>query len=514
MSCSDNYMNPDKKPKDTKTKTYIWKEVKDNPNLYCWIPVDRKKVNIDYDPDETILFQDIPPVSLERITEHSKEIIKNREEVLLKKLLEGKDSFSIDDPRKYKITKKFIKQKGLKVYGGYALNEQLPKNLKIYSESQLPDFDVYSPDPWNDAIELGEILYNSGFRYIEIRAGVHLGTYKVYINLWPVIDITYMPKDKFEKIKYDVKDGLKIVNLDYIRAEMYKEMSVQNDPSRWPKIKAREIIIDMWKPQQKIKCPDSMFIMDREILKDPIFVKLLKITSIFTQKFIHVGPWAINSYMEVGGSSFRLPVSYYDCFVGNTDVKIKNLFDKLVKVTTNIYIQTVNNIYFSDYSRFIYSIYYIKDGKEYLVCSLRSLQECLEYKTLFRFNIASINLLKYVLYSKLSVSYDEEVEMKLKCILSNLISVQKSYYKNKNADVLSKDNPFQIFVKECKGPVKNTLKHSLLQKWINRIDKKLLQGECNREKEDCTHPCYWDKTEDRCRRIPQVYRVDIGDKEY
>ena len=41
----------------------------------------------------------------------------------------------------------FIKEKGLKLYGGLALNELLKKYKKpFYGKNEFPDYDVFSPD--------------------------------------------------------------------------------------------------------------------------------------------------------------------------------------------------------------------------------------------------------------------------------------------------------------------------------------------------------------------------------
>ena len=43
----------------------------------------------------------------------------------------------------------FIKEKGLKLYGGKALHEHLVKfNRGFYDPSEFPDYDVFSPNAW------------------------------------------------------------------------------------------------------------------------------------------------------------------------------------------------------------------------------------------------------------------------------------------------------------------------------------------------------------------------------
>ena len=54
--------DPDKRPTLTKdqNKVYIWKSIKNNPNLYCWIPVSKKNVIPESLDFKDLSVQDIP----------------------------------------------------------------------------------------------------------------------------------------------------------------------------------------------------------------------------------------------------------------------------------------------------------------------------------------------------------------------------------------------------------------------------------------------------------------------
>ncbi len=78
-----------------------------------------------------------------------------------------------------KIVTDFIKRKGLVVYGGTALNALLPENDKFYNYSEeIPDYDFFSPNAQQDAMELADIFYKSGYQDAQARSGVHSGTNK------------------------------------------------------------------------------------------------------------------------------------------------------------------------------------------------------------------------------------------------------------------------------------------------------------------------------------------------
>ena len=52
-----------------------------------------------------------------------------------------------------------------------------------------------------DAKKLADIYYEKGFSEVEAKAGMHPGTFKVYVNYIPVADITQMDLDLFKSIK-------------------------------------------------------------------------------------------------------------------------------------------------------------------------------------------------------------------------------------------------------------------------------------------------------------------------
>ena len=152
-----------------------------------------------------------PPNFEEEIVDIAEKADILAEKMKIRKLEEGTDIVSADDSSKYPIVKDFIVKKGLKLYGGAAINMYLPAEEKIYEDGVIPDYDMYSPTPWKDAVELANIMYNKGYKYTEVRSGIHKGTYKVFSNFWPVADITYMEKSMFNKLSARKFKGMKVV---------------------------------------------------------------------------------------------------------------------------------------------------------------------------------------------------------------------------------------------------------------------------------------------------------------
>ena len=73
-------------------------------------------------------------------------------------------------PNPFVVVRDFIKEKGLKLYGGQALHEHLKKfNKGFYESFEFPDYDVFSPDAWNHACELADRLHKMGYGYVEAK---------------------------------------------------------------------------------------------------------------------------------------------------------------------------------------------------------------------------------------------------------------------------------------------------------------------------------------------------------
>ena len=145
------------------------------------------------------------------------------------------------------VVEEFLKNKKLICYGGTAINNILPEEDKFYNKDlEIPDYDFFSPNALNDAKELADI-YARDFEDVEAKAGVHYGTYKVFVNHIPVADITHMNIDLFNAIK---KDSISVGGIlysppDYLRMAMYLELSRPGgDVSRWEKVLKRLLLLN------------------------------------------------------------------------------------------------------------------------------------------------------------------------------------------------------------------------------------------------------------------------------
>ena len=92
-----------------------------------------------------------------------------------------------------RIVEDFLKVSKRICYGGTAINNILPLQDQFYDKAtELPDYDFFSPEPLKDAKKLADIYYKMGYEEVEAKAGMHGGTFKVFVNFIPIADITYL----------------------------------------------------------------------------------------------------------------------------------------------------------------------------------------------------------------------------------------------------------------------------------------------------------------------------------
>ena len=161
------------------------------------------------------------------------------------------------------VVEQFLKDKKLVCYGGTAINNILPEGKQFYDKNtEFPDYDFYSPDAMNDAIELANKYGKAGFEEVEATPGVHHGTYKVYVNFVPVADITMLPAKLYKALHAAaiVIGGIYYTPPDFLRMSMYLELSrPDGDVSRWEKVHKRLALLNEFYPMTNPRCTSTQF---------------------------------------------------------------------------------------------------------------------------------------------------------------------------------------------------------------------------------------------------------------
>lgn len=153
-----------------------------------------------------------------------------------------------------RVVKEFLTTHPVLCYGGTAINNLLPPEARFYDpEYDIPDYDFFSRTPQEHSMILANKLRDAGIKNIEVKPGVHLGTFKVFADYEAVADITELEDDIFKKL-WDagiVKQGIHYVTPDFLRMSMYLELSrPRGDVSRWTKVYERLQLLNKYHPIQ------------------------------------------------------------------------------------------------------------------------------------------------------------------------------------------------------------------------------------------------------------------------
>jgi hypothetical protein len=183
---------------------------------------------------------------------------------------QGEKIVNSEDVKKIiNIVEDFLIRKKRICYGGTAINNILPNYDQFYNKDlEIPDYDFFSNTALEDAKELADIYYAQGFDEVEAKAGIHYGTFKVFVNFIPVADITYLEEEIYDSIYKDAlnRAGIKYAPPNFLRMSMYLELSrPEGDISRWEKVIKRLTLLNKNYPlSPEINCDAIDFQRDFE----------------------------------------------------------------------------------------------------------------------------------------------------------------------------------------------------------------------------------------------------------
>jgi hypothetical protein len=195
----------------------------------------------------------------------------------------------------------FLRKKKLVCYGGTAINNILPTEDQFYNKNiEIPDYDFFSMNALEDAKELADIYAKEGYNEIEAKSGVHMGTYKVFVNYIPVADITHLDKEIYKNVFRESisVSGIKYAPPNYLRMSMYLELSrPRGDVGRWEKVLKRLTLLNKNYPLKGFRCHEIDFQREMNLKHEHNIHDIVK-QSLINQGVIFFGGFANALYSK------------------------------------------------------------------------------------------------------------------------------------------------------------------------------------------------------------------------
>ena len=339
-------------------------------------------------------------------------------------------------------TVNILKTMNVLLYGGTALNDFLPSNLKIYEEQVLPDIDIFCVNAEKKAKIIENKLIKKNFKAVSVSEAMHPGTYKIFAQGLQVIDITDIPYNAFKiLLKNSTKGsmGITIVNYEFLRLSLHMMLSQSNDAHRWPKVFKRLINYYTYMPPTD---SNSSCLISLKLDNDYLSAVNLIYSYLKNSEFVLFGPNEINMISNNLNKNTIKPEVFILAKTDNLTKTMSKIVNKLNK-TTHQKDFTIKNIY--ENNNFIYD-FGIISYKDQPIISIFKCESCMTYNEYEGLRIATINtIIRMFLGIILSDhTFFNKWKNILKCYVDKLSILE---LKNKDSD-----KPLlQTFVKNCYG---------------------------------------------------------------
>jgi hypothetical protein len=377
------------------------------------------------------------------------------------------------------IVHEFIKKNKRKVYGGYALNLYIKNknpNDIIYSEKIIPppDIEFYSPEPIKDLIELCNILFDKGYKYVIGKDAIHKETYKLTVNLIDYCDISYVPKNIYNRMPYKEINDFQLIEPSFMTIDYLRMLS---DPinSYWRIEKSfkRFILLNKYYPLPLIK-KELIIKYYNDFNVNLLLDKILEFLK-NRQSTILIGFYALNCFINKSGilskeykKYIKLnKVPYYEIISINFKEDTNNLINELNKLVNKNDIKIIEHYPFFQFMGHSAHIYY-KDiligiiyhhynkclPKQDIIYATYDLNKYikLDEQSIIQIGTFSVSLL-FALTTMYYLRVDkknEEVEL-YKIICSHLIECRNFFFGGNTRLNIFSQSYFQDFSINCIG---------------------------------------------------------------
>lgn len=387
-------------------------------------------------------------------------IIKDIDMSLLKKKFEDKKTL-IDNVAKFIIKKKLM------LYGGLAINLLLPAKLKFYQSYTINDYDCFSKNAKDDAVELGKFLANKGYKYIKVKKALHKDTFRVYVDFVQIIDITQISSNLYDNLykiseyesktsiyKY-YKDNYKLVPVIYLLSNMHFELArPKNSYFRWEKLYSRlNILLQLIMKKKNVQ--NTITSINNEVDKKIIQIVL---------KYVKQNQLPLlNTYsLRLHNELFRNTESNIIEFLTDDINQSSNELIELIDIE-KYDLQTSKNIS-KDITNDcqIINVSNKKNKKETIIKIIDVNNECYSVFTKNKYTYASLDTILYFLYRDFLETSIEQNTIDFQCDKWKYILYLEYYLQN------FIDNPELRFGKKCYGKTTD-LASILKENWKKKL---------------------------------------------
>jgi hypothetical protein len=223
----------------------------------------------------------------------------------------------------------FVVEKKRKIYGGFALNkliESVDARDKFYDDDNIEDWDIdfYSPDPIGDSKEIADRLYAKGFRFVLATEAQHEETYKVFAETLDCADISYVPRNIYNRIPFKIVDGLHLTGPHFMMIDYFR---VITDPLTSWHIRLDKTVKRLRLMDKHFSLPHNSSSLDIVPAEDNLDIAFRTVHEFFENRdtIIVLGMYAYNHYVSESGINHQKYTS------GSEDQKggnFKNKHDK------------------------------------------------------------------------------------------------------------------------------------------------------------------------------------------
>ena len=267
-----------------------------------------------------------------------------------------------------KVVQEFIETHRVMCYGGTAINNLLPPQDRFYDYSkEIPDYDFFSETPQVHAAKLADRLANAGFASVQVKPGVHLGTFKVFADYIGVADISHMDPAMFKKLWAESieKENIHYVPPNFLRMSMYLELSrPKGDVSRWKKVYDRLQLLNRNYP---LTCPAGSEKVSDEYLDEDTRTKIRNIME--DEKVVLLG-FNASMMQDKSPKKWMFPLD----LLATPDKR-----SDLTKKIADAFVKTVKSREFPAYEELMPPRTDIMDGNKNVLVRIYETQACHSY---------------------------------------------------------------------------------------------------------------------------------------